>query len=79
MTATASLKAEREGYERERLNQLMRAEKGRQLVKEGEKAEEVSVSPANYPALLRKVYKRADMPKPRNLVGLIKDQARARA
>ena len=77
MTATASLKAEREGYEREQLNQLMRAEKGRQLVKEGEKAEEVSVSLANYPALLRKVYKRADMPKPRNLVGLIKDQARA--
>ena len=74
VVGTSSLEAEREGFKRERLNQLVRAEKGRQLVKEGEKAEEVSVSPADYPALLKEVYQRADMPKPRNLVGLIKDQ-----
>jgi hypothetical protein len=74
VVGTSSLEAEREGFKRERLNQLVRAEKRRQLVKEGENAEEVSVSPADYPALLKEVYKRADMPKPRNLVGLIKDQ-----
>jgi hypothetical protein len=34
----------------------------------------VSISPAEYPALLKEVYKRADIPKPRNLIGLTKDQ-----
>ena len=33
----------------------------------------VSVSAAEYPALLREVYKRSDMPKPRNVIGLAKD------
>jgi hypothetical protein len=33
----------------------------------------VSISPAEYPALLKDVYKRDDMPKPRNLIGLAKD------
>ena len=74
VVGTSSLEAEREGFKRERLNELVRAEKRRQFVKEGENAEEVSVSPADYPALLKEVYKRADMPKPRNLVGLTKDQ-----
>jgi len=31
------------------------------------------VSPDEYPALLREVYRRADITKPRNLVGLAKD------
>jgi hypothetical protein len=31
------------------------------------------VSPAEYPALLKEVYKRADFPKPRNAIGLTKD------
>jgi hypothetical protein len=33
----------------------------------------VSISPAEYPALLKEVYKRADIPKPRNLIGLAKN------
>lgn len=52
----------------------MSAEKRRQRVREGEKAEVVSVSPAEYPSLLREVYQRADLPKPHNLIGLTKDQ-----
>ena len=36
-------------------------------------ASATTVSEAEYPVLLREVYKRADMPKPRNLVGLAKD------
>lgn len=32
----------------------------------------ISISPAEYPALLKEVYQRADMAKPRNLIGLAK-------
>ncbi|MCE1244104.1 DUF748 domain-containing protein [Oryzomicrobium sp.] len=35
-------------------------------------ADDVAVSPAEYPALLEKVYKDASFPKPRNLIGLTK-------
>jgi uncharacterized protein involved in outer membrane biogenesis len=74
VVGTASLEAEGEGYRRERLDQLLRAEKRRSLVAQGSTAlSGVTVSPAEYPALLREVYKRADMRKPRNLVGLAKD------
>ena len=74
VVGTSSLEAEREGFKREKLDELVRAEKRRQRVREGEKAEAVSVSPAEYPALLKEVYQRADLPKPRNLIGLTKDQ-----
>jgi hypothetical protein len=33
----------------------------------------LTVSPAEYPTLLKEVYRRADIPKPRNLVGMAKD------
>ncbi|MEO6321420.1 MAG: DUF748 domain-containing protein [Polaromonas sp.] len=37
--------------------------------------EEMSVfSPADYAALLKEIYKRAEVPKPRNLIGLTRDQ-----
>ena len=74
VVGTSSLEAEREAFKRERLDELVRAEKRRQQMKEGASAEAVSVSPAEYPALLKEVYKRADLPKPRNLIGLTKDQ-----
>ena len=34
---------------------------------------QVSISPAEYPALILEVYKRADMPKLRNVIGLAKE------
>jgi hypothetical protein len=76
VVGTSSLDAEREGFKREQLNELVRTEKRRQRGKDGEGAQpgEVSVTAADYPALLKEVYKRADLPKPRNLVGLTKDQ-----
>ena len=74
VVGTSSLEAEREAFKREKLDELVRAEKRRQKVREGEKAEAVSVSPVEYPALLKEVYQRADLPKPRNLIGLTKDQ-----
>ena len=74
VVGTSSLEAEREGFKRERLNQLLRAEKRRSLLAQGGTGfGEMTVSPAEVPVLLKEVYQRADMPKPRNLVGLAKD------
>jgi len=75
---TAALETEREGYKRERLQALLRAEKRRALVVGGTAADasvQVSVSASEYPELLKAVYKRADIPKPRNFVGMAKDIA----
>src|SRR5690606_26678625 len=65
---------ERDGWQRERLEDLLRAEKRRQLARAGG---EVPVRPAideaERPALLREAYRRADIPKPRNFIGIAKD------
>ncbi len=74
VVGTSNLDAEREGFKRARLDQLVRAEKRRSVVKEGGAATvSVTVSPAEYPLLLKEVYKNADMSKPRNMVGMAKD------
>lgn len=68
VTGTASLQEEREGLQRESLQQRVLAEKRR-----ANPGDAAPVSAAEYPALLKEVYRRADMPKPRNLVGLAKE------
>ncbi|MFN7153973.1 MAG: DUF748 domain-containing protein [Acidovorax sp.] len=68
VTGMASLQDEREGLQRESLQQKVLAEKRR-----ANPADTAPVSAAEYPALLKAVYGRADMPKPRNLVGLAKE------
>ncbi len=68
VTGTASLPEEREGLQRESLQQRVLTEKRR-----ANPADTSPVSAAEYPALLKEVYRRADMPKPRNLVGLAKE------
>ena len=74
VVGTSSLEAERDGWRRARLDAMVRAEKRRASEREGGSTDEVaSLSPAEYPALLKQVYRRADMAKPRNLVGLAKD------
>lgn len=73
VVGTASLEAEREGYRRERLRALVLAEKRRAVLASGAPAASVAVADAEYPALLKQVYQRADLPKPRNLIGLAKD------
>ena len=65
---TAQLEKEREGMRRESLQQLVLAEKRRANPTDTE-----PVSSAEYPALLKEVYRRADIAKPRNLIGLAKD------
>ena len=54
------------------LPELLRAEKRRSIITGGgNTAAALSVSPAEVPALLKEVYKRADMPKPRTGLGVI--------
>ena len=75
VVGTGSLDAERDALQRELLAERVRAEKRRQQAQEGVAgAQAASVGADEYPALLKAVYGRADMPKPRNLVGLVKDQ-----
>jgi len=71
---TASLERERDAYQRQRLRQLAQAEKRRVAVRGGQAGTDVPpVTDAEYPELLTAVYKRADIAKPRNMVGLTKD------
>lgn len=68
------LEAERAGYQRAKLDERVLAEKRRALARDGAPiGEALIVSPAEYPALLKEVYRRAEIPKPRNVVGIAKD------
>jgi Domain of Unknown Function (DUF748) len=74
----ASAEVEREAFKKERLKALVAAEKRRSVVASGSgsnatQTAAVTVSDAEYPALLKEVYKRSDVPKPRNAIGLVKD------
>ncbi len=79
VVGTASLEVEREGFKQERLRALLQTEKRRALVSSGnaaataEAAGPVTFSDAEKPALLKEVYKRADIAKPRNVVGVAKE------
>jgi len=76
VVGSASLVHEREATKRAQLQALVLAEKRRGGVLTGataDQAQTVVVSEQDYPVLLKAVYKRADFPKPRNLIGLAKD------
>ncbi len=70
----ADAKAEEDALKRERLADMVLAQKRRKAARDGGEAAEVTkVEPDEYSALLKDVYKRADVKKPRNMVGLAKD------
>jgi len=70
----SDMEAERSAYQRARLDEQVKAEKRRALARAGGSVPpSVTVSAEEYPALLREVYRRADIPKPRNLLGMAKD------
>ncbi len=70
----SDLEAERAGYRRQQLDAQVLAEKRRALARGGAAVTAtLVVTPAEYPALLKEVYRRADISKPRNLVGMAKD------
>lgn len=65
-----------EGYRQEQLRQLLLAAKRQQLQEQGivlESSQESSYSSEEYPQLLLTVYEEAEFPRPRNLVGLLKE------
>ena len=72
VVGTASLDVEREGFKRELLQALLLAEKRRATGAPAD-ANTPAVTAQEYPLLLKAVYKRADFPKPRNLIGMAKD------
>jgi hypothetical protein len=74
ITGRTGTEAEREGLKRASIERKVRALKAKELAARGESvpAGGVVVTPAEYPALLTKVYKAETFPKPRNLIGLQK-------
>lgn len=74
ITGQSDPQAEREGYQRARLRELMAMEKRRRMARAGDSIDgQVIVNPDEEAALLKEVYKRADIPKPRNIIGIAKD------
>ena len=70
----SDLEAERAAYQRAQLGQQVLSEKRRRLARDGASTTgTLVVTPAEYPALLQEVYRRADIPKPRNVIGIAKD------
>jgi hypothetical protein len=72
VVGTASLEVEREGFKREQLQALLLAEKRRAAGAVADR-DTPAVTTQEYPQLLKAAYKRADFPKPRNLIGMAKD------
>ena len=74
VSGESRLDVEAEPWKKARLQQIVRGEKRRAALAGGAAAaDEITVSEAEYPALLKEVYKRADIVKPKNVVGLAKD------
>ncbi|WP_182283510.1 DUF748 domain-containing protein [Comamonas testosteroni] len=65
---------DKEAWKTEELDRLLLAQKRRNAIREGKGGDEVmEFSEAERPALLKAVYGRADIKKPRNMVGMAKD------
>lgn len=65
---------DRQAWKLEELNRLLLAQKRRQAIRDGKAADAVTeISETERPALLKAVYGRSDIKKPRNMIGLAKD------
>jgi outer membrane protein OmpA-like peptidoglycan-associated protein len=74
ISGESRLESEREGWKRERLRQALRSEKRRQAIAGGASpGAEVTFADAAVPALLKEVYRRADIVKPKNALGIPQD------
>lgn len=70
----AALEAERVGWQQVQVQQMLLAEKRRKALRAGQAADGITaVAPAEEAALLKAVYARADIKKPRNVLGMAKD------
>jgi hypothetical protein len=76
VVGSANLQAEREAINREKFKALLVAEKRRATSVQGKDAAKVTgYNAEEMPVLLRSVYRRSDITKPRNLVGMTKEIA----
>ncbi|WP_112991664.1 DUF748 domain-containing protein [Herminiimonas fonticola] len=75
ITGRTDPETDREGLKKASIDRRVRALKLKDMVGRGESADAatLTVTPQEYPALLKRVYKDADFKKPRNMVGLQKD------
>lgn len=75
ITGRTDPNADRQGLKRASIDRKVRALKLKDMVARGEstETEKVTVTPQEYPALLKRVYKDEKFSKPRNIVGLQKD------
>jgi hypothetical protein len=72
----SDLERERSAYQRERVRAMVQEDKRRALERQGSATAAeapIEVQENEYPALLARAYRRADIPKPRNLIGLPRD------
>jgi Domain of Unknown Function (DUF748) len=76
ITPRVDPQTDREGLRRYRFEQQIRAQKLKDLIKQGEavkSADEVRIEPQEYEKYLRRAYREANFPRPRNFIGLLKD------
>lgn len=74
LAGEANLDSEREAWRKAKLRDSVVAEKRRRMTRDAQGDVSVpDVSPEEYPALLQSVYRRSPIPKPRNVLGLVKD------
>ncbi|MEG1769567.1 MAG: DUF748 domain-containing protein [Comamonas sp.] len=70
----AALAAEHDAWQQAQVQQMLLAEKRRKALRAGQAADSIAaVAPAEEAALLKAVYARADINKPRNVLGMAKD------
>jgi hypothetical protein len=68
--------ADREGLRKAKVDQLVRAQKAKELARKGApaaSADAVTIEATEYPRFLTEVYRAADFPKPRNAIGMVRE------
>lgn len=74
LAGEANLDSERDAWRQAKLRESVVAEKRRRMPPDAQGDVSMpDVSPEEYPALLQSVYRRSPIPKPRNVLGLVKD------
>jgi hypothetical protein len=77
LAGRADPQGDREALMRQALQRLVKAEKAREIVRGGDPApslDEIQLSAEEYPRYLKQAYRRGDFEKPRNAIGLVRDQ-----
>lgn len=76
VTGRADPEVDKEGLKRVAMERAVKAEKLREQIRkgtEGGSVDAVEIDPAEYPEYLKRAYKDAKFPKPRNVIGMQKD------